>query len=137
MIQKQLSIFLENKPGLLADLTQTLADEGVNIRGTSVSDTVDHSVIRLVVDDPVKATHALGERGTLVVETEILALNVADTPGELARLARKLAKAKINIEYAYGSSLGEACTLYLRVSDIKKAKQLFSPKKKARKKKAK
>jgi len=137
MIEKQLSIFLENKPGVLAEACQALAVEGVNLRAISISDTVDHSVVRLVVSNPRKALHILGERGALVVETEVLALTLDDQPGALAKAARKLGKAKINIEYAYGSTNTASCTIYLRVSDLKKAEQILSPKKKTRKKKGK
>ena len=86
MIEKQLSLFLVNKPGVLADVCQTLADHQINIRGMSVSDTVDHAVVRLIVDDPTKAIHLLGEHGVLVVETDVLAVEVDDQPGALARL---------------------------------------------------
>jgi hypothetical protein len=91
-------------------------------------------VVRLVVDDPRKAIHVLGEHGALVVETDVLAVNLADKPGALARLARTFARGRINIEYAYGTSGGGQATVYVRVSDMKKAMQLLSPKKKPRKK---
>jgi hypothetical protein len=130
MIEKQLSLFLVNKPGVLAEVCQTLGDQGINIRGMSVSDTVDHAVVRLVVDDPQKAIHILGEHGVLVVETDVLALNLNDTPGALAAVARKFARGKVNIEYAYGSSDTGQAHIYMRVSDVRKAKQLLSGKKK-------
>lgn len=91
MIEKQLSLFLVNKPGVLADVCQSLSDNNINIRGLSVSDTVDHAVVRLIVDDPIKAIHLLGEHGVLVVETDVLAVDVDDQPGALAKVARKLA----------------------------------------------
>ncbi|MHB8973897.1 MAG: ACT domain-containing protein [Pirellulaceae bacterium] len=124
MIEKQLSLFLVNKPGVLADVCQTLGEHKINIRGISVSDTVDHAVVRLVVDDPQKAIHILGEHGVLVVETDILALEVADQPGALAKVARKFARGKINIEYAYGTA--DSGKIFLRVSDVKKGQQLLS-----------
>lgn len=128
MIEKQLSIFLENKPGVLAKMCRTLADNDINIRGLSVSDTVDHAVVRLVVTDPHKAIHLLGEHGMLVVETDVLALGLPDKPGKLAEIAGKLARAKINIEYAYGSSDHSEGLVFVRVSDVKKAVQVLSPK---------
>jgi len=137
MIEKQLSIFLENKPGVLAEACQALAADGVSLRAISISDTVDHSVVRMVVNNPRKALHILGERGALVVETEVLALTLEDQPGALAKAAKKLGKAQVNIEYAYGSTNATSCTLYLRVSDLKKAERILSSKKKARKKKGK
>jgi hypothetical protein len=134
MLEKQLSIFLENKPGVLAEACKALGDRDVNIRGMSVSDTVDHAVVRLIVDDPQTAIHVLGDHGALVVETDVLALKLEDKPGELAKLARKLARAKVNIEYAYGTSAGTEATVFFRVSDVKKALQILSPKKRPKKK---
>ncbi len=133
MIEKQLSLFLVNKPGVLADVCKTLGDSGINIRGMSISDTVDHAVVRLIVDDPTKAIHILGEHGVLVVETDVLAVKLSDHPGELSGVARKLARAKVNIEYAYGTSDGTSATIFVRVSDVRKARQVLRtgrPKKK-------
>jgi hypothetical protein len=134
MIEKQLSVYLENKPGVLAELCHALAADGVNLKAISISDTVDHSVVRMVVSDPAKAIHILGERGALVIETDILALELVDKPGTLAEAAKKLGKAKVNIEYAYGSGHSGACTMFFRVSDIKKAIRVLCPGKKATKK---
>ena len=128
MIEKQLSIFLENKPGVLAKVCKTLGDHDINIRGLSISDTVDHAVVRLVVTEPRKAIHLLGEHGMLVVETDVLALDLPDKPGKLAETAAKLARAKVNIEYAYGSSDHTQGLVFIRVSDVKKAVQVLSPK---------
>jgi hypothetical protein len=128
MIVKQLSVFLENKPGVLAAVCKALGDQGVNIRGMCVSDTVDHAVVRLVVTEPQKALHLLGEHGTLVVETDVLEVKLADQPGQLAGLASKFARAKVNIEYAYGSADGTEATLFIRVSDVKKGAALLSSK---------
>lgn len=130
MIERQLSIYLENKPGVLAEMCKALAAQDVNIRAISISNTVDDAVVRLIVDNPRKAVHILGDHGALVVETDVLSINLGNKPGELAALARKFARAKINIEYAYGSSDHTDATLFIRVSDVKKAKQLLSPKKK-------
>ena len=123
MITQQLSIFLKNEPGVLADVCEALAAGNVNIQAMSVSDTVDHAVVRLVVDQPQKAIHLLGDRGLLVVEAEVLALELSNTPGTLAHTARKLAQAGVNIEYAYGSGDGDKCILIFRVSDTHRAEQ--------------
>ncbi len=133
MIEKQLSVFLENKPGVLAEVSKTLGAHDINIRGMPVSDTVDHAVVRLIVDDPRKAILVMGEHGTLVVETDVLAVKLADKPGELAKMARKFSRGKINIEYAYGTSDGSDATLFIRISDVKKALQVLSPKKRSKK----
>ena len=133
MIEKQLSVLLENKVGVMAEVCKALANHGINIQAMSVSDTVDHSVLRLVVDDTRAAVHVLGERGALVVETDILRIHLEDKPGELGRLASKLARGKVNIEYAYGTADNQRATLFLQVSDAKKAMEILKPKKKAKK----
>jgi hypothetical protein len=125
MIEKQLSIFLENKPGVLSEVCKALGTRDINIRGISVSDTVDHAVVRLIVDKPQEALHVLGEHGALVVETDVLEVKLDNRPGELARLAAKFARGKLNIEYAYGTADGGQATVFIRVSDLKKAVQLL------------
>ena len=74
-ITKQLAIFLENEPGMLARVCHALADAKVNIYAISASDTVDHTVIRMVVDNPKKALFVFEERGTLVVEDDVLMID--------------------------------------------------------------
>jgi hypothetical protein len=120
---RQLSIFLENKPGTLAKVCDELAAQGINIFALTISDTTDHSVIRMVVSDPTKALHLLGEHGVLVVENNVLVVENANRPGTLAKMAHALAKAKINIEYAYlaNSRETENGMTVIRVSDTKKA----------------
>src|SRR5881398_3587257 len=103
-ITKQLAIFLDNRPGMLARVADALAQAKVNIYAITTSDTVDHSVIRLVVNDYRKAMHLFEEHGTLVVEDDVLMIEGSNKPGELARIAHKLADSKINIEYCYSAT---------------------------------
>ena len=124
-VAKQLSLFLENKPGVLARLCHSFTEHKINIQGLSISDTVDHAVVRLIPSDPDKAREMLESAGVLVVETEVLILNLPDKPGQLGAIADKLAKAKVNIEYAYGTTEEAGGNLILRVSDIKKAKSVL------------
>ncbi len=126
-IVKQLSLFLENKPGTLAAVTRAFADEGINIFALSVSDAVDHAVVRVVVSDPQKALHMLGEHGVLVVERNVIMVEGKSQPGELAQIARKLAKAKVNIEYAYTATPpgADQGIMILRVDNMDKAKRLL------------
>lgn len=121
-ITTQLSIFLANKPGTLADVCETLAARSINIFAMTISDTVDHSVVRLICSDPRKALAVFEERGTLVVDQQVLTIEGKNRPGSLARLARKLAKHGVNIEYAYCASGPSAKTglVVFRPSDIKK-----------------
>lgn len=127
-ITKQLAIFLDNSPGLLALVCQALADAKVNIYAISASDTVDHTVIRMVVDNPQKAIYVFEERGTLVVEDEVLMIDGDNRPGSLAKIAERLGAAKVNIEYCYcatspGSRRG---LLILRVKNPQKALKVLN-----------
>ena len=126
-VQRQLSIFLENKPGILARVCQSLAKAKINIIALSVSDTVDHAVVRLIVSDPTKARDLLEQRGVLVVETDVLSLRIPNEPGALGQVSRALSKARINIEYAYGTAGGQKSEsqFILRVDKLAKARKIL------------
>ncbi|MEO8204626.1 MAG: ACT domain-containing protein [Chthoniobacterales bacterium] len=127
-IVEQLAIFLENRPGALASVCDALAEANVNIYGMTVSDTVDHAVVRLVVSDSHKAISVLESHGALVVEDQVLMLENENRPGSLSSVARLLADKKINIEYAYLASIPNARKglLILRVNNPKKALKILS-----------
>ena len=127
-ITRQLAVFLENRPGTLARVCDALAQAKINIFAITTSDTVDHSVIRMVVNDPRKALLLFEERGTLVVEDDVLMVGCNNKPGSLARLAHKLADAKINIEYCYSATSPDAKKglLILRASDPRKALKVLN-----------
>lgn len=127
-IARQLSIFLNNEPGTLAEVCDELAKHEINIFALSISDTCDHSVIRMVVSDPKKASYLLEDRGVLVVENNVLVLENANKPGTMGGIARRLGKAGINIEYAYlaTSPTAESGMAVIRVSDTKKAAKLLT-----------
>ena len=127
-ITTQLALFLNNKPGTLARVCDALSTAKINIYAISTSDTIDHSVVRMVVSDPRKALLLFEEHGTLVVETEVIMVEGDNKPGSLARLAHKLGDAKINIEYAYCATPPEARKglLILRVSNAKKALKILN-----------
>jgi len=119
----QLAIFLANRPGALARVCEALANAEINVHALATSDTVDHSVVRMVVSDPTKALMLLGEAGVLALETEVLMIETASEPGVLAKIAQRLAEAEINIEYAYlaGGRGAEKGLIVLRPSDVEKA----------------
>jgi hypothetical protein len=119
----QLAVFLANRPGALARVCEALANAEINIYALATSDTVDHSVVRMVVSDPTKALMLLGEAGVLALETEVLMIETASEPGVLAKIAERLAEAEINIEYAYlaGGREAEKGLIVLRPSDVEKA----------------
>lgn len=127
-IATQLALFLENKPGTLARVCDELQKAKINIFAFATSDTVDHSVVRLIVSDNRKALLLFEEHGTLVVESEVLMIEGDNKPGSLARIAHKLAEAKINIEYAYCATAPDARKglLILRPSDCKKALKVLN-----------
>jgi len=127
-IAKQLAIFLENKPGMLARVCDALADHAISIHALSTSDTFDHTVMRMVVSDSRRALHVFEERGTLVVEDDVLMVEGDNKPGSLARISRRLAEKKINIEYAYCSTPPSAKKglLILRVNDARKALKVLN-----------
>ncbi len=117
MIRKQISIFVENEPGVLARIARALADEGVNLKAVSVSDNADDAILRIVVDDDRKAIDVLEQRGALCVSRDVVEVAVPDRPGGLADVAEFLAGKRINIEYLYGSGGGGGkAYLYLRVA---------------------
>lgn len=122
-IVTQISVFLENKPGTLAAVCDELARQKVNIYAMTISDTVDHAVVRLVVSDTRRTLLTFEERGVLAVENDVLMIENSNKAGSLSTIATTLAKAKINIEYGYLASLpgDKKGLLILRVSDTKKA----------------
>ena len=127
-ITKQLAIFLDNRPGMLARLADALAEAKINIYAITTSDTVDHSVIRMVVSDSRRALHLFEEHGTLVVEDDVLMIDGSNKPGQLAQIAHKLADAKVNIEYCYSATPAEAKKglLIMRVSNASKALKVLN-----------
>ncbi len=98
---EQISVFLENKAGRLAEVTRVLGEAGVNIRALSLADTTDFGILRLIVDNYAKAREVLKAKGFTVGKTEVVAIEVPDRPGGLASVLAILAKAGINVEYMY------------------------------------
>ena len=127
-LEKQLSVFLENRPGGLAKVCGTLCESGINILAMSIHDTVDHAVIRLIVDRPVKALLILEQLGLYILESNVVVYELDNRPGALAEVARKVAQADINIEYAYCSATeqqGSGC-LILRTDEPERTLELLS-----------
>lgn len=125
---KQLSLFLANKPGMLASVCDELARKKINIYALTVSDTVDHAVVRMVVSDTRGALEIFEERGVLVLENDVLMIESDNKPGGLARIAQRLSAAKINIEYAYlaSSPASKRGLLILRPNSPRKALDVLS-----------
>jgi hypothetical protein len=123
-VERQLTLILDNRPGVLAKVCGDLAQAKINIKGIYVENLVDHSAVRVVVDDPDKATHLLGESGVLLFENEVVAVSIDNKPGALIAVARRLGTARVNIDYMYGSTpdRGKA-TIFLRVNNVKRAQE--------------
>lgn len=127
-IVTQLAVFLANKPGTLGEVCDALAKANINIYALTISDSVDHAVVRMVVSDTRRAMHLFEERGVLVVENEVLMADNTNKPGALGKLAARLAAHKINIDYAYlaTSPSSKKGLLILRVQNVKKALQILT-----------
>jgi len=121
----QLAVFLENRPGALARVCEALAKAGINIHALTVSDTVDHAVVRMVVSDPTKALMLLGERGVLAFENDVLMIDAVNERGVLGKIADCLSRAEVNIEYAYfaTSENSPKGLIVLRPSNVEKAQR--------------
>jgi hypothetical protein len=98
---EQISIFIENKSGRLAEITRILGDAGINIRALSLADTSDFGILRLIVNDVETAKSVLKEKGFTVSKTEVVAVEVPDRPGGLSSLLQTLDTNQINVEYMY------------------------------------
>jgi len=119
MLVKQISIFLENKSGRLAEVTKILGSNGVDISALSIADTTDFGILRLIVSDPEKAEKVLSESGFTVSCTEVIAIAVVDEPGGLAAALEVLEKESIGIEYMYAfvGNTTNAALVILRVEN--------------------
>lgn len=98
---EQISIFLENKSGRLAEVTEILGQHGINIRALSLADTADFGILRLIVNDPDKTLSVLKENGLTVAKNEVVAVVLPDRPGGLAGILSALKGKNVNVEYMY------------------------------------
>lgn len=127
MLVKQISIFLENKSGRLAEVTKVLGSEGIDISALSIADTTDFGILRLIVNKPEKAEKALKEYGFTVSCTSVIAIAVVDEPGGLASSLQVLEDRNISIEYMYafvGKETNEALVI-IRVEEPEKAVKIL------------
>ena len=120
---EQLSIFLENKSGRLADVTGVLAQADINVRALSLADTTDFGILRLIVNDTEKAKTVLKDNGFTVGKTEVIAVEVPDRPGGLAEILNIIQKEDINVEYmyAYVQKGGDKAIIIFRFDELEKA----------------
>ena len=119
MLIKQISVFVENKEGRLAEITETIAKAGVDIRALSIADTTDFGILRLIVDKPHETEKVLRDSGFTVSVTSVIAVGIDDVPGGFAKPMRVLANAHIDVEYMYAFISRDTKKAYviLRVND--------------------
>lgn len=127
-IQKQLSVFIPNRPGLLARMCSILSEAKINIMALAVHDTVDNAVVRLLVDQPTKAILLMEQEELYVLEQEVVVLEIENSTGELTRIAQALAEADINIAYAYCTAVSrqETGCLVLKTDNPERTLQLLT-----------
>jgi hypothetical protein len=118
----QLSVFVENKPGHLAETLATLAAAGVNIHSFTIADTIDYGILRLVVDTVEEAKRALAEAGYMVVEHPVVRAVLPDSPGSLAAVVRLVSESGLDIEYIYQ---GNHDTLCLKTEELERLEGLL------------
>ena len=122
MIIKQISVFLENVSGRLAEVTKILATGEVNLRAMTIADTADFGILRIIAADPDKAAKLLSEAGFMAKQTDVLAVEVEDRPGGLAHVMEVFSKNNINIEYMYASldRSKDKAVIIIKVEDAQK-----------------
>ena len=120
MTVKQLSVFVENRPGRLSAVTETLASAGINIRAVSIADTKDFGIMRIIVNDTDKAVAVLKENSFIASAANVIAVMAEDKPGSMASIMKTLYSENISVEYMYAAFInkekGSAC-LILRVDN--------------------
>lgn len=123
----QLSVFLENRPGMLCDAIASIKDAGINIRALSVADTNDFGILRIIVSDTEKTKAVLSD-AIIVKETSVIAVKMSDKSGALMTVLEILRDANVNIEYVYaftGAAQGSAYVV-LRVDELKEAEKILA-----------
>ncbi|MDR3288433.1 MAG: ACT domain-containing protein [Peptococcaceae bacterium] len=124
----QISVFVENNPGRLAEIVAILGNGGIDLRAMSIADTADFGILRLIVSDPKQALAILRAAECIVSVTQVLAVPIEDAPGSLARILRLLSEAEISIEYAYAfitRKQGNAYVIF-RVEDNPRAVSILA-----------
>ena len=127
MSVKQISVFLENSKGRLAEVTRTLSKEKINIRALSLADTADFGVLRIIVDNPERCLSALKAKGFVAQVTEVIAVEVEDKPGGLARILEVLDRDNVNVEYmyAYVEKTRDNAIVICKIDDRERALQVL------------
>ena len=128
MTTQQLSIFMENKPGQLVQVTRTLKEAGIDIRAMSLADTKDFGIVRMIVSDTDKAQEAMREAGFMSSITQVLCLSMDDQPGGLSKITELMAEANVNIDYLYAciTVVGKDAYIVMHVDNEKTASKCLT-----------
>lgn len=123
MSVKQISIFIENKKGSLAEVTKFIADKKINLKALSIADTQDFGILRIITDKPDEARDMLKNEGYTVTATSVLAVELTDAPGSMASILSVLSESDISVEYTYAfmSTVENKAYMIFRVDDNNKA----------------
>ena len=123
MTVKQISVFLENRPGALAEFTKILELSSIDLRALSLAESEDFGIVRVIVDDPYKTIRILKEEGYICSVTKVIAVEIADKPGSLVKMLNVLGDNKVNLEYSYAflAKKANSAFMILRVADNDKA----------------
>ena len=125
---KQISVFLENTSGRLGEVTKTLANAQINLRAISIADTEDFGILRLIVDKTEEAVTALNTAGFTTGLTDVIAVEIDDVPGSLAKLMELFQRSEVNIEYLYASLEGKSgkAVVIFKLEDYEKGLKILS-----------
>ena len=123
MTVKQISVFLENRPGALAEFTKILEMSSIDLRALSLAESEDFGIVRVIVDDPYKTIRILKEEGYICSVTQVIAVEIADKPGSLVKMLNVLGDNNVNLEYSYAflAKKANSAFMILRVADNDKA----------------
>ena len=127
MAIRQLSVFAENRPGALKEVLNLLAEKHIDIHSMVISESKDFGIIRLIVDDTDKAAQSLRSDEYIITITDVIALQIPDTPGGLTKIISTLSEKEVNLQYMYGftTSAGEAACIVIRVDDTEHTEVLL------------
>jgi len=125
---KQISVFLENTTGRLSEVTKALANAQINLRAISIADTADFGILRIIADKTDKAVDALVAAGFTTRQTDVVAVEIDDIPGSLAKLMELFQQSQVNIEYLYASlegKVGKAVVIF-KLKDHEKGLKILN-----------
>ncbi len=127
MVTKQISVFIENRKGRLGEILDVLKENQVNIISTSLSDTAEYGILRIISDQPQKGKDALSVAGFSGMLTDVFILKIPHIPGGLQSVLRAISEEELSVEYMYGlSSGGGDASIVVKTSDLKKADEIFA-----------